>query len=397
MSSTKSIQHTLKQLNPADESDRAFAAHMGMVMDAWTSQALSGARFGGDVDPSGMASKISETVFRVSGLTAWTQGQRHAFGLDFQWHIGRQMGIPLADVETKFQNAMRRYGITDDDWEIMRSAPLEEHNGAQYFRPQNMHDLDLPIAKVDSITTKVLEAMHTEMDFAVPTPDSRIRAITTMGGAQRGTAAGEVGRAFMMYKSFSLTQVMTHMHRSGPKFAGVYAVRLGLALTLMGAFSLQSKEIAKGREPRDWTTSSFWLAAAMQGGGAGILGDFITTSGIGQANRFGHDPVTTALGPSAGLLKDAIGLAGSGFDWMLDPITGEDTNFGREAVRQAKRYLPAQNIWWARTILERAIWDNLQEMADPKAEKNWRTFEKKRKTEYDQDFWWPKGESGPNF
>jgi hypothetical protein len=391
------MQHTLSQLNPADEGDRAFAAHMGMVMDSWTSQALSGARFSGEIDAAGAASKISEVVFRASGLTAWTAGQRNAFGLDFQWHLGRQMDKPLADVETKFQATMRRYGITDDEWEIMRSAELESHGNAKYFRPQNLHDLDLPVAQADTITTKILEAMNTEMDFAVPVPDARVRAITTIGGHAKGSVAGEASRMFMMYKSFSITQFMTHMHRSGPKFAGVYAIRLGLALTLMGAFSLQSKEISKGREPRDWTTKSFWLAAAMQGGGAGIFGDFITQSGIGQNNRFGHSPVVSALGPAAGLVDDVFTLAGSGFDWVMDPLTGEETNFGREFVRQAKRHVPAQNIWWARTFLERTIWDNLQKMADPKAEKNWRKFEKKRKTEHGQDYIWKHGDTLPQF
>ena len=204
--STQFIQRTLTQLNPANESDRAFAAHMGMVMDSWTSQALSGARFAGEMDPAGISSKLSESMFRATGLTAWTQAQRHAFGLDFQWHLGRQMGIPLSEVETKFQAMMRRYGITDDEWEIMRTAKLESHGNATYFRPQNMHELDLPVAKVDLITTKVLEAMNTEMDFATPVPDARVRAITTMGGHSKGTVAGEGARFVMMYKSFAITQ-----------------------------------------------------------------------------------------------------------------------------------------------------------------------------------------------
>ena len=221
----KSIQHTVGQLNPADESDRAFAAHLGMVMDGWSSQALVGSRFSGEMDPAGKASKISETLFRASGLTAWTQGQRNSFGLDFQWHLARQMGNPLSNVESKFQGMMRRYGITDDDWEVMRSVPLEEHGGTSYFRPQNMHDLDLPTETVDNLVTKILEAMNTEMDFAVPTPDARVRAIQTWGGKERGSFTGEAARMTMMYKSFSMTQFMTHMYRSGPKFVGVYALR----------------------------------------------------------------------------------------------------------------------------------------------------------------------------
>ena len=392
----KSIQHTLGQLNPADEADRAFAAHLGMVMDGWSSQALVGSRFSGEMDPAGKASKISETVFRASGLTAWTQGQRNAFGLDFQWHIARQMDKSLTEIETKFQGMLRRYGITDEDWEIMRSVPLEEHGGTSYFRPQNMHELDLPTETVDNLVTKILEAMNTEMDFAVPTPDARVRAIQTWGGKERGSFTGEVARMTMMYKSFSMTQFMTHMYRSGPTFVGLYAMRLGIALSVMGALAIQAKEISKGREPRDMDVA-FWGAAIMQGGGLGIFGDFISASGVGNKSRFGNSALATAMGPGASLVEDVVGLGVSGFDFATDPFTGDETNLGREAARFMQRYTPGNNLWYARLIFERALFDNLQELTDPKADKNRKKYERKIKTERGQDYWWKKGEATPSF
>jgi len=396
LSIVKSIQHTVGQLNPADESDRAFAAHLGMVMDGWSSQALVGSRFSGEMDPAGKASKISETLFRASGLTAWTQGQRNSFGLDFQWHLARQMGNPLSEIETKFQGMMRRYGITDDDWEIMRSVPLEEHGGTSYFRPQNMHDLDLPTETVDNIVTKILEAMNTEMDFAVPTPDARVRAIQTWGGKERGSFTGEAARMTMMYKSFSMTQFMTHMYRNGPKFVGVYALRLGIMLTAMGALAIQMKEISRGREPRQMD-GAFLLAAMMQGGGLGIFGDFIDASGVGNKSRFGNSVMATAMGPGASLVEDVVGLGVSGFDFATDPFTGDDTNLGREGARLLQRYTPGNNLWYARLLFERYLFDNLQEMTDPKAKQNRKKYERKIKTERGQDYWWKRGESAPSF
>ena len=392
----KSIQHTVGQLNPADESDRAFAAHLGMVMDGWSSQALVGSRFSGEMDPAGKASKISETLFRASGLTAWTNGQRNSFGLDFQWHLARQMGNPLSSVESKFQGMMRRYGITDDDWEIMRSVPLEEHGGTNYFRPQNMHDLDLPTETVDNLVTKILEAMNTEMDFAVPTPDARVRAIQTWGGQKRGSVGGEVSRMTMMYKSFSMTQFMTHMYRNGPKFVGVYALRLGIMLSAMGALSIQMKEISRGREPRQMD-GAFLFAAMMQGGGLGIFGDFIDASGVGNKNRYGNSFLATAMGPGGSLIEDAVGLGVSGFDFATDPFTGDETNLGREAARLMQRYTPGNNLWYGRLLFERYLFDNLQEMTDPKAKQNRKKYERKIKTERGQDYWWKRGDSAPSF
>ena len=392
----KSIQHTVGQLNPADESDRAFAAHLGMVMDGWSSQALVGSRFSGEMDPAGKASKISETLFRASGLTAWTQGQRNSFGLDFQWHLARQMGNPLSEIESKFQGMMRRYGITDEDWEIMRSVPLEEHGGTSYFRPQNMHDLDLPTETVDNLVTKILEAMNTEMDFAVPTPDARVRAIQTWGGKERGSFTGEAARMTMMYKSFSMTQFMTHMYRNGPKFVGLYAFRLAIMLGAMGALAIQMKEISRGREPRQMD-GAFLFAAMMQGGGLGIFGDFIDASGVGNKSRFGNSVMATAMGPGASLVEDVVGLGVSGFDFATDPFTGDETNLGREAARFMQRYTPGNNLWYGRLLFERLLFDNLQEMTDPKAKQNRKKYERKIKTERGQDYWWKRGESAPSF
>lgn len=392
----KSIQHTVGQLNPADEADRAFAAHLGMVMDGWTSQAVVSSRFSGEIDPAGKVSKVSEMLFRASGLTAWTNGQRNAFGLDFQWHIARQMDKPLSDVDAKFQGMIKRYGITDEDWEIMRSVPLEEHGGTSYFRPQNMHSLDLPTENVDNLVTKILEAMNTEMDFAVPSPDARVRAIQTWGGKERGSFTGEAARMSMMYKSFSITQFMTHMNRSGPKFVGLYAFRLGIMLSAMGALAIQVKEISKGREPRKMD-GAFLVAAMMQGGGLGIFGDFISASGVDNKSRFGNSVLATAMGPGASLVEDTVGLAVSGFDFATDPFTGDDTNLGREAARLMQRYTPGNNLWYARLVFERYLFDNLQEMTDPKAEKNRKKYERKLKTERGQDYWWKKGETAPSF
>lgn len=394
---SKAIQHTIGQLDPTSTNDRAFAAHLGMVMDGWSSQALSGARFSGaDVDGVGWASKISETVFRSSGLAAWTQGQRNSFGLDFQWHLARQMDKPLTAVDGKFQGMLRRYGIDDADWEVMRTVPLDEHGGTSYFSPRNIAKMGMPLEQSDKLATKILETMNTEMDFAVPVPDARVRYFATIGGTERGTGTGELARSVMMYKSFSMTQFMTHMNRSGPNFAIAYAVRLGITLTAMGALAIQVKEISKGRKPRDMTTGAFWYAAMMQGGGLGIFGDFLNVSGVTNTNRFGNSSVATLAGPFGSAFEDTMTLAGSAVGLASDPFTGDDTNFGREAARNFKRYMPLNNLWWARLLLERNIFDELEEIVDPKAKQNRKKYERKIKKERGQEYWWPKGES-PTF
>jgi hypothetical protein len=50
----------------------------------------------------------------------------------------------------------------------------------------------------------------------------------------------------------------------------------------MGYFVLQAKQLIAGKDPRPNSGATF-LASMMQGGGAGIYGDFL----FGQANRYG--------------------------------------------------------------------------------------------------------------
>jgi len=334
---------------------------------------------------------MAESMFRVTGLQSWTSAQRQAFGLDFLWHLGSQTGKQLDDIEPKFQAMLRRYGITNDDWNVIRQSALEDHNGTMYFRPQNIYNLNIRGDEADRLTTKVLEAMNTEMDFSVPVPDARTRAVATWGSKQRGSVAGEVARFTMMYKSFALTQFFTHMNRGGK----VYPIALGIKLWIMGAMAIQLKEIAKGREPKDWDNPTFWGEAFFQGGGAGIFGDFI--SSMGASNRFGNSFAATLTGTGGVFLEDTVKMAMSAYGVATDPLTGDDTNLGREAVRFAKKYTPFNNVWFARTATERLVWDNLQSWADPKSAANWNRYEQKRKTEFGQEYWWEHGDTYPQF
>ena len=386
----KMLNSTLSTLNPADQSHRELAAHLGVVMDGWAQQALAGSRYAGELDPSGKASKVSEVVLRASGLVTWTNAQRQAFGLDFYYHLGQQVGKSFDEIEPKFKSMLERYGITSDDWAVIKQAELETVGSSSYFRPQNIYNLGIDARRADDLVTKITEALHTEMDFATPTPDSRVRAMTT-GGQQRGTVIGEGARFLTMYKSFALNQMATHLQRGDWK----YKFWLGIQLTLLGAAALQLKEIAKGREPRDMASPGFWGAAVLQGGGAGIFGDFIQT--VSGSNRYGHGFLATAAGPAGSMVDDVAKLTASAVGAGVDAYTGEETNFGRESLNVLKQYIPGNSLWYTRLLTERLLWDNLQQMVDEDAQDNWDTYEDKLETERNQGYWWSRGDDFPTF
>ena len=129
-----------------------------------------------------------------------------------------------------------------------------------------------------------------ETDYAVPSPDARVRAITTAGQG-RATVAGQGIRTIMMLKSFPITIALTHLHRAAfQATAGQKLQYLGLMMTtttVLGALALQAKDIAAGREPRPMDNKEFFAAAVAQGGGIGIFGDYL----FSDVNRFGGGPL----------------------------------------------------------------------------------------------------------
>src|SRR5262249_55445818 len=132
-----------------------------------------------------------------------------------------------------------------------------------------------------------------ETKFAVP--ESTIAARAGMiSQNQPGTVMGELIRSAGQFKAFGVSVVMMHGGRlfpeltAGSKARGfAYAGGLLILSTLLGALSMQLKEIAGGRDPRRMDMSEmgakFWGAAILQGGGLGIYGDFL----FADVNRFG--------------------------------------------------------------------------------------------------------------
>jgi hypothetical protein len=65
---------------------------------------------------------------------------------------------------------------------------------------------------------------------------------------------------------------------------------------------------------------------------------------------------------------------------------------GERAVEYARRYTPGSSLWWSRLVMEREIFDRLQEIADPNAyQKRQRKVRKQKKT-YGNDYFLPPGQ-----
>ena len=193
-----------------------------------------------------------------------------------------------------------------------------------------------------------------------------------------------------MFKNFPITILLTHgargMMQKGAMGKLSYLASYGIGMTAVGALGIQMRQVSQGKEPREMSNASFIADAMLTGGAMGIWGDFI----FSDLNRFGGSKAETIAGPVSGLINDVTNLTVGN---IMELIEGKDTKFLSEAVQVARRTTPGTSIWWSRLLLEREVWDQLQEATDPKAYSKWRRKQKNLKRTYNQEYWWKPGDS----
>lgn len=214
-----------------------------------------------------------------------------------------------------------------------------------------------------------------QVDFAVVTPDAKTQAFMNRG-TRRGTVEGDFLRMMMQFKSFPIAVIQRPVSRelfargfSGPRRGGladlVTALKNGngemqglanlvVATTLMGYLAMSSKDLAKGKTPRDPNDPETWFAALTQGGGLGIYGDFL----FGQVkNRFGGSVTNTIAGPTIG------GTFTDLFDLWQRFREGDDV--AASAFSDLINLVPFSNIFYLRTAMDFLILHRIREGLNP--------------------------------
>ena len=370
----KVIGRKLSLLNPANETDRIAAVKLGLIADAWVGRAHAANRYV-DTYGTGASTKIAEGVMRASLLAPWTDAGRKAFGMEFASMLADNFGKTADQLDPNLLRAFDSYGITPDDWNVFRNQTPLDFDGGKFA------DMTQDAGK------KFHQMVMSETDFAVPTPDARVRAITT-GGLGKASIEGQAWRSAMMLKSFPITIATTHFYRAayqatlGEKLG--YLGTLVATTTVLGGIALQAKDISSGKEPRP-VDPKFIAASFQQGGGLGIFGDFI----FSDVNRFGGGITETLTGPTGQLIDTTVKFT---LGNVREAISGEETNVLGEGVKLVKRYTP--DIWQT-TLFKNAIFDQIEQMADPEAARRYNRIIRKRRREYNQDYWWKPGQPLP--
>ncbi len=381
---SKMIGEYARLFLPGTLENRKQAVRAGLIAEEWANMAASQHRYMLEEVTGEVGRRLASGVLRLSGLARFTQAGRWAFGMEFLGHLTDQVGRSFDALEPALQRAFERHGIGAEGWDRIRKTPLEADRGVDWLYPRNIADQDLG--------DRLLELIHTETDFAVPVADLRTRALMH-SAAPAGTWIGESIRSAFLFKGFGISVVLLHgrriMEQAGPD-AARYAAALFIAMTLGGAAALQLKELAKGKDPRDMTgdhAAQFWGAAALQGGGFGIYGDFLSAT----ENRFGGGLAQTLAGP---VVDTVQGVGALTYGNIAKAARGDDTSVGRDAVQLIKRETPGQSLWYTRLAFERLVADQLQQAADPNYRASWRRMERRAKDQ-GSSFYWEPGEAAP--
>ena len=123
------------------------------------------------------------------------------------------------------------------------------------------------------------------------------------------------------------------------------------------------KDIIKGYwPPRDPSDPRTILAALQQGGGFGLYGDFL----FGQVNRFGDNPLVSALGPTASAVGDAADVVVKLRDATIGKLTGEEAKAPlAEAFNLAISNTPYANLFYVKPALDFLALNSLREAISP--------------------------------
>lgn len=368
--SSSAIVHGLLRGRPRAEQIE-MASSLGVVLESIAGKMAS--RFSLDDGVRGGISSLQQTFFKFNGQTWWTDSLRMASAEMLSHNLAGQAGKTFSQLDPRLAKTLGLYGLDEKGWNMVRTKVQKADNGAAFLSPDAIED---------EAVQRALRAYFTDQNsYILLSPDSETRYITKLG-TQRGTVAGELVRFMTQFKSFTVafTQRLIGRELIGhidPNVRGAGVLReaalsgeawVGMAQlialsTVFGYLAMSMKDFAKGKKPRDPTDPKTALAAMQQGGGAGIMGDFL----FGQQNRMGGGFIGTLAGPMAGDIEAAANLYFNAREAALDPE--KEANLKNGLYRITTSNLPFNNLFYAKPILDYLILWNLQEMMNPGAMK----------------------------
>ena len=341
----------------------------------------------------GTVSRLSNTFFRASGLTDVLDRQKAGVKRGLSRMYGMRVDSEFGALPAEMQRTLNLYAISPAEWDALRSAP--DHltvdgrvhltpDAAQRATPENVATITgsgvtLPGAgtvAADRLQEGArqqlglkLHALYQDIaDRAIVTPGIRERALL-LGGTRPGTMLGELARFIAQFKTWGFAAARQGIGRElygGQGVAGAASgvFQLAAGSALLGYTVMALKDLTAGKNPRPVNDAKTWLAAMIQGGGFGILGDFL----FGQYSRTGAGFGDTILGTVAGqTTSDILRVYNDMKDHAMgdDPRGSEARDIGPELLRIGQSWTPFINLFYTKMAVQYMLVHQWQEMMSP--------------------------------
>lgn len=348
---------------------RDFLTMHGIIAESMVSNLN---RWSGDNIKNNWSGRLANSTMKLSLMNAWTDTMRRAFSMTMMGGLAKMSKTDWHALTEWDRSHLGRKGITADDWEVIRTAQLTPHGGAEFLTPQAIraggHE------NANEVVAKIMGLITDESEFAVINPDLASKGYASAGGVARGTVKGELARAVMQFKSFPVAMVSRHWRRmldapkgldGAPKLANrlAYGAAMMVTTTALGGIAYQGKQLVQGKDPIDMTKAKFWLRAMAQGGGLSIVGDFLLTDPTENPGDATANAVKTLAGPTVGSAID-VGYK-LGVENVYEAANGKDTHAAAEAIRIGRSHLPYVNLWFGKAAIDHMGLHALQENLSP--------------------------------
>lgn len=370
-------------------------------------------KYAGDTSLPGRMATLQRQYFKLNGLHWWTESGRQSAALTMSNTLARNLPTKYIDVQPELKRVLSLYNIGDKEWSLMQKAKLQDLDGKTYFSPTDLRYIPdddfaaLVISRGVKVTENSIRDARETLEgnlrgyfldrtaIAMTETGARTRALMRQG-TKAGSVEGEMLRFIGQFKSFSASFLQNTVGRelygrgytpaalgeSGFKSLG-NALRNGQGewqgmaqlivwTTVFGYLSLQAKTMLRGQEPRPLSKETV-TAAFLQGGGLGILGDFL----FGEYNRFGGGALSTLAGPTIGDVAGTVDL------WSK-MLAGE-AKVG-DAFRFSLNHTPFLNLYYVRPVMDYLILNRIQETLSPGS---LRRHEANVRKEQGNDFFFP--------
>ncbi len=358
-----------------------YASRMGLIADSITSDFN---RWSGDNLGYGWTAKVANGTLRASFLIGWTDAIRRGFSLNMMASFGKLSKKAWNQLDAYDQARLIDGGITEADWNAIVSAGIERYRGVEFLNMNALKSADVQVA------SKVLAFIVKESEMASLNPDLVTRTAANRGSA-KGTLGGEFARSFFLFKSFPTAMMEKQWERSqwmsrhgthgGIPEQVAYLANMAIWTTVLGGISVQVQNMLNGKDFRDVESMQFWFDAFMKGGGAGFIGDFVANL-LSEDPRMGAFSAMQMMGPVISTGIEAVDLATRAAGVAL---WDKESNVGNSALRLARSHTPFINMWYTSAALDRAIFNQLNELMSPGYIQRMQT---RTNNMYGQEFWW---------